>query len=107
MYIFCSGSSSSALIDPLLDTGLPKYSPVLPVSSSTVFTISSSHLLLGVPRPLFPSLGHQSVVLTVHLSSLILATCPPAHLHFCPFTDSITSLIPVFSRIHLLVFRSL
>ena len=47
-----------------------------------VTSISSLHLLSGLPLFLLPSLGCHSVHLFVHLLSCILPRCP-AHLHFC------------------------
>ena len=47
--------------------------------------------------------GRQSVILLVHLSSLILATCP-AHLHFCSLTTCVISFKRFFSLIHVDLF---
>ena len=58
----------------------------LPTASS----MSSLHLLLGLPLSRFPSLGVHSDVIFAHLVFFILATCP-AHCPFMHFTFSIIS----------------
>ena len=59
----------------------------LPTASS----MSSLHLLLGLPLSRFPSLGVHSDVIFAHLVFFILATCP-AHCPFMHFTFSIISI---------------
>ena len=66
----------------------------LPTASS----MSSLHLLLGLPLSRFPSLGVHSDVIFAHLVFFILATCP-AHCPFMHFTFSIISITPVFDLI--------
>ena len=66
----------------------------LPTASS----MSSLHLLFGLPLSRFPSLGVHSDVIFAHLVFFILATCP-AHCSFMHFTFSIISITPVFDLI--------
>ena len=60
----------------------------LPTASS----MSSLHLLLGLPLSRFPSLGVHSDVIFAHLVFFILATCP-AHCPFMHFTFDTLSLV--------------
>ena len=61
-------------------------------------SMSSLHLVLGLPLPLPPYHGLHSVVLLVHLSVSCLHTWP-AHLHLLFLTVKIISLIFVLSLI--------
>ena len=66
----------------------------LPTASS----LSSVHLLLGLPLIRFPPLGVHSDVIFAHLVLFILATCP-AHCPFMPCTFSVISVTPVVDLI--------
>ncbi|KHN78308.1 hypothetical protein Tcan_00271 [Toxocara canis] len=76
---------------------------VFPPSCST----SSLHLLGGLPRSRFCSIGHHSATARVHLSSFVRATWP-AQRSFCFRYSAITSRTPVLRRIssHRMCWRS-
>jgi len=90
-------SSSSSIISPLLNEGLPQFPPITILCQATPanFSISSFRLVSGLFLFRYSLYECQSVSLFVHLLSFILATWP-AHLRSCCFTTCTISFTLVF-----------